>query len=117
MYTIIDVETTATNLGFAPHGGGRNMSRTQHRKSKTGTIEEIFNEETKGLDIRLFLKEIDITELPSAYKNSETVRNQMEAYGLGKVIDEVMPYGCIMAGDWQKKCALEKLKEDKLSSL
>jgi len=26
----------------------------------------------------------------------------MEEYGLGKVIDEVLPYGCIMAGDWQK---------------
>ncbi|MCV6629121.1 MAG: RtcB family protein [Flavobacteriaceae bacterium] len=106
---IVEGETTASNLGFAPHGAGRNVSRTQHRKSKIGTFQEIFEAETKGLDVRFFSEEIDITELPSAYKNAETVRNQMEEFGLGKVIDEVMPYGCIMAGDvlknapWRKK--------------
>jgi len=40
--------------------------------------------------------------LPSAYKNADTVRQQMEQFGLGEVIDEVLPYGCIMAGDFQK---------------
>ncbi|MFD0963284.1 RtcB family protein [Pseudofulvibacter geojedonensis] len=100
---IVEGNTTKANLGFAPHGAGRNLSRTQHRKSKEGkTFEEIFNEETQGLDVRFFSKEIDITELPSAYKNAESVREQMETYGLGTVIDEVLPYGCIMAGDWQK---------------
>lgn len=99
---IVDGATTKTNLGFAPHGAGRNVSRTQHRKSKTGSIMQIFKEETRELDVRFFSKEIDITELPSAYKNAQTVRNQMEEYGLGNVIDEVLPYGCIMAGDWQK---------------
>lgn len=99
---IVEGKTTETNLGFAPHGAGRNISRTQHRKSKFGTFEEIFKEETEGLDVRFFSNEIDITELPSAYKNAETVRNQMEEFGLGEVIDEVIPYGCIMAGDWEK---------------
>lgn len=99
---IVEGKTTENNLGFAPHGAGRNVSRTQHRKSKTGTIKDIFREETKGLDVRFFSNEIDITELPSAYKNAETVRNQMEEFGLGEVIDEVLPYGCIMAGNWQK---------------
>ena len=110
---IVEGETTVNNLGFAPHGAGRNISRTQHRKSKTGTIEEIFKQETEGLDIRFFSKEIDITELPSAYKNAENVRNQMEEYGLGKVIDEVMPYGCIMAGDWQKNAPWRKKRSRK----
>ena len=105
---IVEGETTNSNLGFAPHGAGRNVSRTQHRKSKTGTFQEIFNEETQGLDVRFFSEEIDITELPSAYKNAETVRNQMEEFGLGKVIDEVMPYGCIMAGDWKKNAPWKK---------
>ena len=105
---IVGGETTKNNLGFAPHGAGRNVSRTQHRKSKIGTIQEIFEEETKGLDIRFYSNEIDITELPSAYKNAEAVRNQMEEYGLGTVIDEVMPYGCIMAGDWQKNAPWKK---------
>ena len=107
---IVEGETTANNLGFAPHGAGRNMSRTQHRKSKTGTFQEIFEEETSGLDVRFFSNEIDITELPSAYKNAETVRSQMDEFGLGKVIDEVMPYGCIMAGDWQKNAQWKKRK-------
>ena len=113
---IVEGETTKNNLGFAPHGAGRNVSRTQHRKSKSGTIEEIFKEETEGLDIRFFSKEIDITELPSAYKNADNVRSQMDAYGLGKVIDEVLPYGCIMAGDWQKN-APWKIKRDKKRQL
>ncbi|WP_272149408.1 RtcB family protein [Tenacibaculum aiptasiae] len=105
---IVEGNTTENNLGFAPHGAGRNVSRTQHRKSKKGTIQEIFEEETKGLDIRFFSEEIDITELPSAYKNAKTVRNQMKEYGLGNVIDEVLPYGCIMAGDWQKNAPWKK---------
>jgi RNA-splicing ligase RtcB len=109
---IVEGETTQTNLGFAPHGAGRNISRTQHRKNKTGTTMQIFKEETRGLDVRFFSKEIDITELPSAYKNAQNVRSQMEDYNLGKVIDEVMPYGCIMAGDWQKN-APWKIKRKK----
>jgi tRNA-splicing ligase RtcB (3'-phosphate/5'-hydroxy nucleic acid ligase) len=109
---IVEGATTKTNLGFAPHGAGRNMSRTQHRRSKTGTIMQIFKEETKGLDVRFFSKEIDITELPSAYKSAQSVRNQMEEFNLGKVIDEVLPYGCIMAGDWGKN-APWKIRREK----
>lgn len=109
---IVEGKTTETNLGFAPHGAGRNVSRSQHRRSKTGSIMQIFKEETRGLDVRFFSKEIDITELPSAYKNAKTVRAQMEEYGLGNVIDEVMPYGCIMAGDWEKN-APWRVKRDK----
>ncbi len=108
---IVNGETTDTNLGFAPHGAGRNMSRTQHRKSKAGmTNEAVFAEETQGLDVRFFSNEIDVTELPSAYKNAETVRNQMEEFDLGTVIDEVLPYGCIMAGDWQKNAPWRRKK-------
>lgn len=106
---IVEGETTATNLGFAPHGAGRNMSRTQHKRSLEHLAkEEIFAQETKGLDIRFFSNEIDISELPTAYKSAETVRNQMEEFGLGTVIDEVMPYGCIMAGDWEKNAPWKK---------
>ena len=98
---IVEGATTENNLGFAPHGAGRNLSRTQHKRNKEGqTNEEIFEIETAGLDVRFFSKEIDISELPSAYKNAKAVRNQMEEFGLGTVIDEVMPYGSIMAGDF-----------------
>ncbi|XLS29122.1 RtcB family protein [Flavobacteriaceae bacterium M23B6Z8] len=108
---IVEGDTTNANLGFAPHGAGRNMSRTQHKKNMADfTNEEIFATETAGLDVRFFSKEIDISELPSAYKNADAVRNQMESFGLGKVIDEVLPYGCIMAGDWQKNAPWRRRK-------
>lgn len=114
---IVEGETTDTNLGFAPHGAGRNLSRTQHRKSKADqTIEAVFEEETVGLDVRFFSKEIDITELPSAYKNATAVRAQMEDFGLGTVVDEVLPYGCIMAGNWQKNAPWKIKKRKKLAA-
>ncbi len=75
------------------------------------TFEEIFNEETAGLDVRFFSGEIDISELPSAYKNAKTVRQQMEQFGLGTVIDEVILCGCIMAGDTQKHAPWRKKKK------
>ena len=111
---IVSGETTAGNLGFAPHGAGRNLSRSQHRRSKEDKTElEVFYEETGSLDIRFFSGEIDITELPSAYKNAETLRKQMKDFSLGEVLDEVMPYGCIMAGDWQKNAPWRKRKKSR----
>lgn len=109
---IVEGETTASNLGFAPHGAGRNMSRSQHKRNLAEfTNEEVFAKETEGLDVRFFSKEIDVSELPSAYKNAGTVRKQMEHFGLGTVIDEVMPFGCIMAGDWQKNAPWKRKRK------
>ncbi len=97
---IVQGTTNDRNLGFAPHGAGRNFSRSSHKKSLAHKIiDEVFAEETQGLDIRFFTNEIDISELPSAYKSAKNVRAQIEEYGLCEVLDEVMPYGCIMAGD------------------
>lgn len=99
---IVRGETTENNLGFAPHGAGRNTSRTAHIKSKAGkTVRQIFDEETEGLDVRFFSGSIDISELPSAYKDAATVQRQMEEFGLGEIVDRILPYGCIMAGNWQ----------------
>jgi RNA-splicing ligase RtcB len=106
---IVRGETTHNNLGFAPHGAGRNVSRTQHRKANSDrTIEEIFTTETEGLDVRFFSGEIDITELPSAYKNADAVQKQMEVFDLGTVVDKILPYGCIMAGDFGKNAPWRK---------
>ncbi|MEL6732246.1 MAG: RtcB family protein, partial [Bacteroidota bacterium] len=100
---IVRGETTENNMGFAPHGAGRNVSRSEHKRQKAGkSDEEIFAEETAGLDVRFFSKNIDISELPSAYKNAQTVQAQMKEFGLGEVVDRILPYGCIMAGDWEK---------------
>jgi len=113
---IVHGKTTTNNLGFAPHGAGRNLSRTQHKKLKGDkTIDEVFQEETNGLDVRFFSKEIDISELPSAYKNASAVRKQMDEFDLGEVIDEVMPYGCIMAGDFEKNAPWKKKRMEKLN--
>ncbi len=114
---IVDGATTKNNLGFAPHGAGRNMSRTQHKRNLAHkTDEDIFTEETEGLDIRFYSDEIDISELPSAYKSAANVREQMEQFDLGYVVDEVLPYGCIMAGDWQKNAPWRKRKREKRNS-
>lgn len=99
---IVKGEETENNLGFAPHGAGRNISRTAHiRKYQDKTIEEVYNEETKGIDARFYCGNIDISELPSAYKNAEAVIEQMNKFNLGNVVDKINPYGCIMAGDWK----------------
>ena len=111
---VVKGEASETNLGFAPHGAGRNMSRSQHRKSKLHmTNEEVFAEETAGLDVRFYSNEIDVTELPSAYKNAKSVRTQMEEFGLGTVVDEILPYGSIMAGNWQKNAPWKVRKRKK----
>ncbi len=114
---IVAGESTASNLGFAPHGAGRNVSRTAHKKSKGDKpIEEIFAEETKGLDVRFYSNEIDISELPSAYKSAKMVRNQMEEFGLGNVVDEVIPYGSIMAGDYAKNAPWRVRKRKRMEA-
>ena len=106
---IVEGETTKNNLGFAPHGAGRNYSRSAHKRNNASrTTEEIFATETAGLDVRFYSNEIDISELPTAYKSAAAVRAQMKEFGLGEVKDEVMPYGCIMAGDWKKNAPWKK---------
>ncbi|WP_027383782.1 RtcB family protein [Epilithonimonas caeni] len=109
---IVQGTTNDRNLGFAPHGAGRNFSRSFHKKSLAHkTIDEVFAEETPGLDIRFFTNEIDISELPSAYKSAKNVRAQIEEYGLCEILDEVMPYGCIMAGDVGKNAPWKRKKK------
>jgi len=109
---VVKGETTDTNLGFAPHGAGRNTSRRAHKRKHGGRTDvEIFKEETKGIDARFYSGNIDTSELPSAYKNAQSVQDQMEEFGLGEVVDRIMPYGCIMAGDWQKDAPWRKKKQ------
>lgn len=97
------------SLGFAPHGAGRNYSRTEHCKIKLQNKNghQLFDEETQGLDVRFFSGKIDISELPSAYKNADKIKEQIRHFNLGTIVDEIDPYGCIMAGHinkpWRKK--------------
>lgn len=108
---IVEGATTANNLGFAPHGAGRNLSRTRHKYSKIGqTNEELFAAETRGIDARFFFNRIDISELPSAYKDANEVKRQITEFDLATTIDEILPYGCIMAGDWEQDAPWRKKK-------
>jgi RNA-splicing ligase RtcB len=106
---VVKSAPNATGLGFAPHGAGRNFSRSEHKRVKLEgtTAEDLFREETKGLDVRFFSGKIDISELPSAYKCAKKVREQIDHFGLATVVDEIEPYGCIMAGHadkpWRKR--------------
>ena len=85
---------------------GHALSRGAHVRSLGTYAEaEVFIRETKGLDARFYSGHADVSELPSAYKPAATVRAQMAHYGLAEVVDEIHPYGCIMAGDWARGAA------------
>lgn len=95
-------------LGFSPHGAGRNFSRSEHkRRMGSKTPDQLLREETDGLDIRFHAGGVDSSELPSSYKNADSVVAQIKSYDLAEIEDFIDPYGCIMAGDippfWAKK--------------
>lgn len=90
---------------FGPHGAGRTVSRSAHMRDwgfENGE-EELESLRSKGLDVRFWHGTPDASELPSAYKDANFVRNQMEKYNLAEIVDYIDPYGCIMAGNWTLK--------------
>src|SRR5262249_54280108 len=90
-------------LGFAPHGAGRNFGRKAYLRRLGGMRpEDVLATQTKGVDARFFCGVPDLSELPDAYKSAAMVRQQIDQFGLAEVVDEVLPYGSIMAGDWEK---------------
>jgi tRNA-splicing ligase RtcB (3'-phosphate/5'-hydroxy nucleic acid ligase) len=104
-------------LSFAPHGAGRNKSRSETMrefkdasgKIDQGRLKKALAEATsdKGLDIRWGSGKPDITESPLGYKDAATIKRQIEGFGLARVAGEITPGGCIMAGEieapWMKK--------------
>jgi tRNA-splicing ligase RtcB len=98
----------ANGLGFSPHGAGRNLSRTAFKKTLGEHDSEAELHRAAGLvdgiDARWFSGTPDTSEMPSGYKNAASVRRQIAKFGLAEIVDEVLPYGCIMAGefDWRK---------------
>ncbi len=95
-------------LSFAPHGAGRNLSRTAvarpWRDRVTGRqdpkrVAAAVAAATEGLDIRWHCGLPDVTEAPFAYKPAAQVRAQIEAFGLADITAEIQPLGCLMAGD------------------
>lgn len=107
-------KSAENGLGFAPHGAGRNFSRSRHKQKHAGrSVQEIFDEETKGIDARFYCGGTDISELPSAYKSAASVRAQIERFGLAEIVDEVEPHGCLMAGDWSADAPWRRKKTEK----
>jgi RNA-splicing ligase RtcB len=90
-------------LGFAPHGAGRNIGRKAFLRENRPEL-------PAGIDARFYCGKADLSELPQAYKNAASVRLQIVTYGLGEVIDEVIPYGSIMAGDWESDAPWRRTK-------
>jgi RNA-splicing ligase RtcB len=103
---------------FAPHGAGRNKSRTQLLRelglAGLPTAEflarsrKLLAEQTEGLDIRFFFDRPDVSETPVAYKSAAAVRRQIERFDLAEVIGEIRPLGCLMAGDYDKPWMTKK---------
>ena len=111
---LIQGERNSQNLGFAPHGAGRNMSRSAHKKLLEDlSDEEIFERETRNIDARFHCGNIDISELPSAYKNAASVQRDMERFNLARVVERIEPFGSIMAGDWELDAPWKKKTDDR----
>lgn len=97
-------------LSFAPHGAGRNVSRTKLRSryGDEATRKNVIAHHTQGLDVRWYCGKADLSETPVAYKNANQVKAQIQEFGLAEVVAEIRPLGCIMAGDtpridWKKR--------------
>lgn len=94
---ICEPSDRADALGFAPHGAGRNLSRSQFLRENTPP--------TPPIDLRSYSRVPDLSEYPEAYKDHASVTRQIDRFGLARIVDRVMPYGCIMAGaqPWDRK--------------
>jgi RNA-splicing ligase RtcB len=103
-----------TALGFAPHGAGRNFSRSAYMRQHAGKTEaEMVAEQTRGIDARFFCGIPDVSELPGAYKSAAAVRKQIGDFGLAEIVDTIEPVGSIMAGDWQRDAQWRKKRAAK----
>ena len=97
-------------LSFAPHGAGRNVSRTKLRGRYTdeATRQNVIAHHTRDIDVRWYCGKADLSETPVAYKKADQVKAQIEEFGLAEIVAEIRPLGCIMAGDmpridWKKR--------------
>lgn len=105
-------------LSFAPHGAGRNRSRGATKKQfldpATGEpdpalVERSLLEQTSGLEIAWASGTPDISETPLGYKPASKVRSEIEEFRLARVIAEVKPRGCMMAGEFRPRPGKSRL--------
>lgn len=89
-------------LSFAPHGAGRNESRTAMLRQFGGderAMATALAESTRGVDVRWFHGKADLSESPLGYKPAAQIKAQIERFGLAHVLTEIQPLGSLMAGD------------------
>lgn len=94
-------------LSFCPHGAGRNLSRTamlrpyrdEEGNLDPARVQAVLASTTAGLDIRWYCGAPDLSESPLGYKDASKVKEQIARFGLAKVVGEIQPRGCIMAGE------------------
>ena len=98
------------HLSFAPHGAGRNISRSALKRQfpDEAAQRNAIRHHTKDIDVRWFCGDPDLSETPVAYKNADQVTAQIEEFKLADVIAKIHPLGCIMAGNkhhgpWRKE--------------
>ena len=90
---------------FAPHGAGRNLSRTALLKQHRGADHRrhLIEHQTRNLDVRWFNGKPDLSETPIAYKNPREIRAQIKDFDLATIVAEIKPLGCLMAGGKKRR--------------
>jgi len=112
---VLVIRGTGT-AAFAPHGAGRNMSRSAYKRQLLAdgiTEAQALAEQTAGIEARWHCGLPDVSELPGAYKSAAAVQEQMQRFGLAEVIDRVRPFGSIMAGDWEHDAPWTRKRRDR----
>lgn len=108
-------------LSFAPHGAGRNVSRTETLRpfmNKDGERDEsailkAVSDQTEGLDIRWYTGKADLSETPLGYKSADQIKKQIDHFKLANIIAEITPLGCMMAGHIEPHWKKNKLDKNK----
>lgn len=86
------------NYCFAPHGAGRNESRSSFMRGVKDR-EGLIRSDLGDIKLHSYLGKVDITELPSAYRDAQNIIDTSVDKGLIKIVDRIMPLGTIMAGE------------------
>lgn len=79
------------SMGFGPHGAGRNLSRTKFRNSGIKV-------DSGSTEAHFFSGHADVTEMPQAYKDAESIVNSIKRDNLATVMDVIKPKYSLMAG-------------------
>ena len=106
-------------LSFAPHGAGRNRSRTATIRSYESkeALDAAVETTTKGIDVRWYSGTPDPSETPIGYKEPQKVIDEIVTHKLAQVLGIITPRGCIMSGEapepfWKAEKRAKKAAKD-----